>query len=383
MLKLENQKLIGEILEPVSSYLKINYQPDEKDGNVEYYIVFNGKAGLLTKENDYLVWLVPDSVNKNNFRIKIQAVDKMTRSTLFFTNELIITTITSTKSVIDNGVTKIVSTTIMEAVEFDPRYKIYDMIDEHLVIPVNDRVIIMPTDYKIVVARDNVSQLLTFEINRYYDGVDLFNKACSIKYKNAIEKTGKAIAVNVSFTDDKLTIGWLLDKNVAIRAGVVTFLLEFIGYNEHDQLYRWQTVPSQFEVEEGLFVDDVVIEELYPTIIEDLQIQIRHLQSLIGEAGTGVPTGGVAGQVLTKVGDDDFDIEWTYPTGGQSYTHNQDTVSNTWSCPHGLGSIMVSAIILDSNGNEVVAFIDRQASTENTLIIRFSRAISGVAHIKL
>jgi hypothetical protein len=67
---------------------------------------------------------------------------------------------------------------------------------------------------------------------------------------------------------------------------------------------------------------------------------------------------------------------------GSSYIHTQDITSNTWTCVHNLGSIGVSVVIIESDGNEVIGYVDRAASTANTLIIRFSETISGRAFIK-
>ena len=39
-------------------------------------------------------------------------------------------------------------------------------------------------------------------------------------------------------------------------------------------------------------------------------------QSIVGPAGPGVPAGGTAGQVLTKVDGTDYNTEWNDPTGG-------------------------------------------------------------------
>ena len=41
-----------------------------------------------------------------------------------------------------------------------------------------------------------------------------------------------------------------------------------------------------------------------------------------GPAGEGVPSGGTAGQVLTKVDGTDYNTEWATPSGGSLYQHN-------------------------------------------------------------
>jgi hypothetical protein len=68
--------------------------------------------------------------------------------------------------------------------------------------------------------------------------------------------------------------------------------------------------------------------------------------------------------------------------GGSSYTHTQDTANNTWTCNHLLNSIGVSVVVIDGDGDEVVGYVDRAASTPNALVIKFSVPITGRAYIK-
>ena len=65
-----------------------------------------------------------------------------------------------------------------------------------------------------------------------------------------------------------------------------------------------------------------------------------------------------------------------------TYIHNQSTATKDWSIQHNLGSLAVSAVVIDNDGNEVLGFIDRAASTMNLLIIRFGKTISGTAYIR-
>jgi hypothetical protein len=81
---------------------------------------------------------------------------------------------------------------------------------------------------------------------------------------------------------------------------------------------------------------------------------------------------------------EDDETLWDVIGGGDSstYIHEQTTASTTWTCVHNLGSIGVSVVIIEEDGGEVVGYIDRAASTANTLIIIFSQPIAGKAYIK-
>jgi len=292
MLKLENQKITQIASDKIEDELRILCTDLSDD--YDYFIISEGKPYPLVIDGKYLVWFIPPQVNKNHIKLRLQAIDAETRAIAFFTNIIEITSVSTAKlSLPANTLTTFTTTTITE---LSTDYPVYDMADEHPVIPVNNRTIQPPTGYDIVVSQDNVSQLVTFEINRYFDGVDLSEKTCNIKYRNANGMTGRAMAVNVVVEETKIFLGWLLDNNVAAKAGVTLFSIEFIGYNEHGQFYVWQTKPAQLRVEEGLFVDDDVVVEAYPTVIQNILIRLKAL-----EVGMGVVPGDSPFQIYESV----------------------------------------------------------------------------------
>ena len=66
-----------------------------------------------------------------------------------------------------------------------------------------------------------------------------------------------------------------------------------------------------------------------------------------------------------------------------TYTHNQTTPAAVWSIQHNLGGHPVSALVVDSAGEEIVGAIDWQSSTDNLLVVNFSEPLAGSAYIKL
>ena len=69
--------------------------------------------------------------------------------------------------------------------------------------------------------------------------------------------------------------------------------------------------------------------------------------------------------------------------GGRSYEHTQAVPAAQWSIQHNLQSLLVSAVTVDSDGNEVIGFVDRANSTQNLLFVQFSQPIAGLAYIRL
>ena len=68
--------------------------------------------------------------------------------------------------------------------------------------------------------------------------------------------------------------------------------------------------------------------------------------------------------------------------GGGSYVHTQTIPAATWNITHSLGSLGVSAVVIDSTGDEIIGWLNRAASTVNLLVIQFSEPLAGVAYIK-
>lgn len=122
-----------------------------------------------------------------------------------------------------------------------------------------NRTIIMPVLENIAVTKDSRSRLITFTMKRYIDNIDISLKTPCIKYilPNGIEG-GYSFVCNKKITDTSLQFSWLLDSAVTSLVGKVEFALEFIGYNEKDEFYCWNTLPSHIFITKGLDVDNIV-----------------------------------------------------------------------------------------------------------------------------
>jgi hypothetical protein len=165
---------------------------------------------------------------------------------------------------------------------FSDSFDITNMSDQHPVIPVEDntRIVVMPKNYVIAVEDDNVSQLMTFEVSRYYDGVDLSEMTYIFKYTNANGDPGAALATNVLVEEQTIRLGWLLTNHVAYKEGMVTFLIEFTKNRDSD-IYRWQTHPAKFEIEKGLRVRDGDIHAAYPAIFDQILTRLVNTETLV------------------------------------------------------------------------------------------------------
>lgn len=239
--------------------MELRIEVDKIKDDIIYFLKINNgiKTTILYKLNNFLIWTLPVLENE---RIIISVIAKIKG-----TNEIIFET----------------NSIIVKIPQYNPEFEILDMEDEHPIIKVSDRTIEMPTNYNIILSNDANSQLLTFELNRYFDGIDLSKQSISVNFINAVGEKDSSIVVNVNVTDDKLRCGWLLDENVSSENGIVTFELEFLSIDKNNKKYLWQTLPASFRVEKSLFMEDMTIEEKYPTIIESIKIKLNNLDNRI------------------------------------------------------------------------------------------------------
>ena len=144
------------------------------------------------------------------------------------------------------------------------------------------------------------------------------------------------------------------------------------------------------------------INNLPPSGLTETQVQ-----TLIAEAiavlphGDGLTEGEVIGLIDAALADiegldpadlisdeDDNALELCtqgklFVPASKSFTHTQTVPATQWSIQHNLQSLFVSVVTVDSDGNEVIGFVDRVNSTANLLIMQFSQPIAGSAYIRL
>lgn len=91
------------------------------------------------------------------------------------------------------------------------------MVDEHELIKISEKTVTVGNIGKIVQGDVN-SQILCFEIDRYYDDVDLLNMNFCFVYQT-IDGYYKDDAVNVAFSDDHIRFNWVLSYGVTKNRG--------------------------------------------------------------------------------------------------------------------------------------------------------------------
>lgn len=97
---------------------------------------------------------------------------------------------------------------------------------------------------QINLTQESNSQYIPFEMNRHYDGFDLFNTTLLFHFVNKEGYEDYSTPINMYYTDDKIRFAWLVDKRVTAVDGNVKFEIQAIGVNSKGDEYVWKTKPS-------------------------------------------------------------------------------------------------------------------------------------------
>ena len=167
---------------------------------------------------------------------------------------------------------------LVEEISDDEKTK--NMTDEHDTLKIEKRTIILDDNKNMVIQGDNESQLITFEIDRYQDGVDISDKIITIKYINALGRGYRAKASKVEIEDTVIRFAWLISMSVTAASGNVKFAIEVIGDVRNNDYYIWQTLPATIPVEAGIGITGFDEEES-PDWYLDILNKIQYLSDKI------------------------------------------------------------------------------------------------------
>lgn len=125
--------------------------------------------------------------------------------------------------------------------------------DDHIYEIGEDRSV--PDITQITMKGDTNSQYITFQMPRYYDGIDLTTKQIIVRWYNEenADKGGSYSDIcDVRYNEEFIRFAWLLDFGVTEYDGVVAFAFENIGTNEVDKSYVWKTALGKLEITDNV-----------------------------------------------------------------------------------------------------------------------------------
>ena len=181
---------------------------------------------------------------------------------------------------------------------------------------------------------------LKFKFPKAVEGADFTQMQLRINYINSRQEKGQYIVTDlkpVEGEEDYITFTWPFSRLVTHYRGYTKFVICAVKTDESGTITaEWNTALAQMRVLEGLEVDNPEISPEEKDVIAQL---ISICQSSADEAAQSaqqaqeeaekvldiIPVGGIKGQVLTKLSDEDKDYNWQDPTGGGGTGQNGAT----------------------------------------------------------
>lgn len=159
--------------------------------------------------------------------------------------------------------------------------------DEEPVIQIDSdlRQISVPSELEnIAVAGDHLSETIYFSCPRYFDGKDLSEHTCIIRFINAGNEYGESEVIDLTSDENTIKFGWAIDNYVTRYSGTIQFTVQFETEDNGIQ-YQWQTTPAKLTILAALDIestitdkDDVLFRTLSNQIIA-LQQQVASLEN--------------------------------------------------------------------------------------------------------
>lgn len=155
-----------------------------------------------------------------------------------------------------------------DLIAIEPNYVLIPTDEKPFVINANTRTITIPADFSKCagVVGDDMCEIITFTIDRYFDYVDLATANICIQWNT---KNGEGIS-HVSLIDletepGKIRFGWPLTSAITANEGNVTFAVRFFIKDQSDKfVYLFNTLSANLPIRAGLNIeagDNVIVEE--------------------------------------------------------------------------------------------------------------------------
>lgn len=171
-----------------------------------------------------------------------------------------------------------------------PDYVRYTSFSDDNISTINDTKDIVLNKKQFNITQEENSQYIPFEMPRYYDGFDLVRTTISIHYQTKSGRHGACKPVNVTFNDEKIRFGWLIDAGATLDVGMLEFEIHaygtIAGTDGVSKSYTWKTKRNKdLNVLESLCdcedvvnnIDDTWMQELITDVAEKVADEIKNV----------------------------------------------------------------------------------------------------------
>ena len=151
---------------------------------------------------------------------------------------------------------------IKDLCNISPIYTILPLDEEIFEIDANTRQITVPADFQkngVSVQGDQISEILYFKIDRFYDMEDLHGCDIFIEWRTPADKNGvvyegvsKPWAVDLESQPGYIIFGWPLSTEITSVPGTVTFSVRFYRFDDHVLKYSLSTLTNTVTIKPGI-----------------------------------------------------------------------------------------------------------------------------------
>lgn len=150
--------------------------------------------------------------------------------------------------------------------EYTPSLSRVPLDEDRIIVDLDSRVITLPDSLSdfFAIAEDHRSQTVYFEVDRYFEDVDLANITCAVEYINPANQlrlypiTLKDI--DTLYSEKKMILAWSLGSEATSQGGTLKFALHFFKTNHETKTlaYSLHTLPCEATILGGMdtMVDD-------------------------------------------------------------------------------------------------------------------------------
>ena len=172
-------------------------------------------------------------------------------------------------------------------------YTFYDeYVDNKMATVQDDGSINIPEENKNILKGEQNSEYITFDLPRYFDGIDLTTKLIRVHWfnnDNEVDGGGYAGTINGICSPDRIRFGWKVDNDVSAKEGPVTFQIEAIGTNEKKETYVKKTKYGTIIVLPSMDTGDGIeqpSETWYNQFVSNMQNMVNQAAAYRDEAKT-------------------------------------------------------------------------------------------------
>ena len=116
-----------------------------------------------------------------------------------------------------------------EIFELVEGYEVSEMSDEHTTAVITEKDVDISNIGTIVMGEEN-SSIITFKMNRYYDGVDLSEKKIKVMFRNSAMEMFQSEVCNVRKSKNTIKFSWIIPNDVTKNNNIIAYIC-FISEN--------------------------------------------------------------------------------------------------------------------------------------------------------